>query len=189
MNQLNHENLVAIDLETSGINPFKHDVLSIALVPIDEKLPPKTLYIRHNSIEWSSFAYSNFLRFSSTWEENCIDPNQACEEIENYLRRTFHGNIATPIGHNIGFDVAFLRRLAFQAGRDQLAGLSHRALDTHTMLFVLNYQKKIPKEALSSDGAFSYFNIDIQEKHRHTAIGDAEATRTLFKLMLNNLKE
>jgi len=39
-------NLVVVDLETSGTNPFRHEVLAVGLVPLTEKIPPYLLYVR-----------------------------------------------------------------------------------------------------------------------------------------------
>jgi len=173
------KNLAVIDVETSGVNPFNHEILSIGIIPLSDGFKPCKVYIRHINIEWSSYALQNFQKFSSDWDSNALSPVEAVIHIENYLADTFNSEVVTLIGHNIGFDVAFLRKLAFQAGKDQLVGASHRMLDTHTMLYLLFLNGLLPRTALSSDGAFSYFGIKVSEKDRHTALGDAIATREL----------
>jgi DNA polymerase III epsilon subunit-like protein len=102
-----------------------------------------------------------------------------CEKIERYLSSVFPGEAVTPVGHNVGFDVAFLRKLAFLGGRNEITAISHRALDTHTMLYLLHLKGRVPPSALSSDGAFEYFGIRVPDNERHTALGDALATREL----------
>lgn len=183
-----YKNLVAIDVETSGINPFNSELLSIALVPLNIKLSPLNIYIAHNKIEWNSFARENFRKFEKEWNSQAISPTEACEKIEEYLATTFNETNAIGVGHNIGFDMAFLRKLAFQGGRDQIKWLSHRTLDTHTLLYLLSLEKIIPSWAATSDGAFKFFEVAISEKFRHTAIGDAKATRTLFKKLLTTFQ-
>ena len=89
------------------------------------------------------------------------------------------------VGHNIGFDLGFLKQLAFLSGKDELTGASHRVLDTYTMLFLLHEKGLIPSSALTSDGAFRYFGIRISETQRHTALGDALATRDLFRAIFD----
>lgn len=182
-NILNPKDLIIIDIETSGTNPFRHEILAIGLVPFDDNLPPAEIYIRPMEIEeikWTDFAQKNFEHFREVWEKKAISPDEACAAITQYLTTTFSGQTVTSVGHNIGFDVAFLRKLAFQSGQDQIAGLSHRVVDTHTLLYILAKSGKIPIEAVSSNGAFKYFGINIDEKDRHTAIGDAMATRKLL---------
>jgi hypothetical protein len=80
--------------------------------------------------------------------------------------------------------MAFLAKLAALAGQEGFAGLSHRSVDTHTLLFLLCLMGDIPSSALTSDGAFDYFGIRVPDEIRHTALGDALATS---KLLLNLL--
>ncbi|MCR6476873.1 3'-5' exonuclease [Variovorax sp. ZS18.2.2] len=189
MINLNHKNLVAIDVETSGANPFKHDVLAIGIFPINRSIPPKNIYIRHEAIEWSSYAHEIFQAYATEWREKAVSPTLAYIEIEKYISENFQDQTITPVGHNIGFDLVFLKKLAFQSGNDQISGISHRAVDTHSLLYVLALENKIPSSAVTSDGAFSYFEIEIKEKDRHTAIGDAEATSDLLRKILNKFGE
>lgn len=183
------KNLAVVDVETSGINPFKHQILSIGIVPLKKEMKPFQVYIRHPDIEWSTYALNNFQKFSSDWELNALSVVEAVNLLEGYLADTFNGEVVTLIGHNIGFDVAFLRKLAFQAGKDQLVGASHRMLDTHTMLYLLFLNGLLPNSALTSDGAFSHFGITVSEAERHTALGDAVATRELLVKLITIFAE
>lgn len=181
------QNLLVVDLETTGPNPIRHDVLCVGLVPLQDATRSAVVYVRPVQPKWSPFAQANFRKFESIWEGQAVSPTTACEMIEEYIRREFAGAEITPIGHNIGFDVAFLRKLAFAGGRDELQGVSRRALDTHTMLYLLYLQGRIPRIALSSDGAFEHFAIQVAPEARHTALGDALATRELVTKLLDML--
>jgi DNA polymerase III subunit epsilon len=183
------KNLVVVDIETTGVNPFKHDALAIAFVPLNRSVPAKQVFISHQEIEWDEFARENFRKFESEWKRTAISPAQACSEIESYVQTFFGRQAVTLIGHNVGFDIAFLRKLAFQGGRDQIAGLSHRAVDTHTLLYLLAAEGKIPWEATKSDGAFQFFEIQFASNLRHTALEDARATGTLFIRVVQKLLE
>jgi DNA polymerase III epsilon subunit-like protein len=176
--------LVVVDLETSGVNPFVNDVLAVGLVPVDLSARPLIIYVKATEVRWSEFGLKNFSKFSKEWELKALSPQAACDAIENYITLTFNGRVATPVGHNVGFDVAFLRKLAFLGGRDQLMGLSHRAIDTHTLLYVLAMSGRLPSTVLTSDGAFKHFRIRIPDEVRHTALGDAIATRELLEQLL-----
>ena len=182
------DNLVVIDVETSGPNPFVHDVLSIAIVPVNSQIEPLSLFVCCENTTWTEFSRSVFAKFREDWESNGVTPGVACDTIEDYLANTFSRKPVTPVGHNIGFDVAFLRKLAFLGGRSQLRWVSHRALDTHTMLYVLYLKGELPFDALKSDGAFSHFGVEIPTELRHTALGDALATRELLLRLLNELE-
>ena len=181
---------VAIDVETTGVNPFHDDVLAVALAPLRPGVRPKVVYVRPSpdikrgtDIKWGTdFAKSAFQKYQAEWEAQAVPPREACTRIETYLRGLYKGQKATPVGHNIGFDMAFLRKLAHLSGQDEIAGLSHRAIDTHTFLYALVSRGEIPTKALTSSGAFEEFSVRVPEADRHTALGDAEATRRLFVL-------
>jgi DNA polymerase III subunit epsilon len=176
---LSQRNLFVVDLETTGTSPFFHDVLAVGIVPLNSKIPGKVFYTRvDEGCLWTPFARANFEKFSAPWHRNAQSPETVCSDIEHYLSESCSGP-ATAIGHNVGFDIAFLRKLAFRAGRSDLAGFSHRALDTHTMLYLLYLKGLLPSSALTSDGAFQHFRISVPENARHTALADALATRDL----------
>lgn len=179
------KNLVVIDTETSGTNPLVHDVLSLAFVPLSHARAPLVIYVHHDDICWTDFAHRNFQNFAHEWKARAVSPKQAVNEVERYLSIQFERSVVTPVGHNIGFDLSFLKRLAFQAGRESIELLGHRAIDTHTMLYLLYLKGVIPLSATSSDGAFQHFGLDVPEHERHTAYGDAVATRHLFSFLLS----
>lgn len=178
--------LVVLDLETSGVNPNKHSVLEIGICPISDKIPSFHAYVKTPNIIWSDYARKNFSNFAEKWEKQAIPPAAAIEALDNYLKENFKHK-ATLIGHNIGFDISFLKKLAYEAELDEIPRISHRAIDTHTLLYALHLQNKIPSNALTSDGAFSYFEIEVPTKDRHTALGDAIATKELFKKISEKL--
>jgi DNA polymerase III subunit epsilon len=65
MLNLSNRNLLVVDFETTGLNPFRHDALSIGLVPVNESLPSKEVFISHDSLLWNEFARENFQRFKA----------------------------------------------------------------------------------------------------------------------------
>jgi len=183
------QHLVVVDIETTGVNPFIHDAVSIAFVPLVRELPSLELFIAHEQVNWSPFAYENFQRFRNKWSRLAIAPSAACDQIESYFNGLFGGIRATLIGHNIGFDVAFLRKISYQGDREELPGVSHRMVDTHTLLYVLAMNDYIPFEATTSDGAFRHFGIHVEKSRRHEALADAEATRELFLRVMSEFGE
>ena len=79
-----------------------------------------------------------------------------------------------------------MKRLYRVAERPWPTRLSHRVIDTHSLLWFSAQNGLIPVEACSSDGAFSYFTCEPPSHLRHSALGDAIATKhllnQLFKL-------
>jgi DNA polymerase III epsilon subunit-like protein len=176
--------LVVIDVESSGTNPFAHDVLAVGLVAVSPDCPTMTVYVRQSQYVWTDYAKQLFEKYEPEWRDRAVPPAVACDAIEDYLLRTFGGREVTPVGHNVAFDLAFLKKLAYLGGRERLARLSHRAVDTHSLLYLLHLQGRLPAEAVTSDGAFRYFGIRVDDRYRHTALGDAMATRDLLLHLL-----
>lgn len=157
------------------------------MVPFDARIDPLQVFVAfepNNPPEWNEFASKNFEKFRASWERGAVSASEACQIIEDWISRGWHRETITPVGHNVGFDQAFLRKLAFRGGREQIAGISHRGVDTHTLLQLLLLEQKVPPEAVTSNGAFRHFDIRIDESARHTALGDATATRQLMEAIL-----
>lgn len=178
------KDLAILDLETSGVNPQKHSILEIGIIPLDDNKPKFHCYVRPHHIAWSDFAKQNFQKFADRWMAEAVPEQEALHRLDHYLANTFPGKKLTLIGHNVGFDVSFLKKLANDSNLEEIPGLSHRAIDTHTLLFLLNLKGKLPDRALTSDGAFRHFEIEVPEELRHTALGDAAATKELFKKVI-----
>lgn len=181
--------ILFVDVETTGPNPFIHEMLSVALVPFDEDQASLSVYIRHDAMNWTDYGRRNFLNFESEWLTRSVDPRNAACSISDYLAAIGGGKVFTLVGHNVGFDMSFLRKLAAASGTFDLPLISHRTIDTHTLLYALLLQGRVPAAALTSDGAFDYFGITIPSSDRHTALGDAKATRLLFLRLMDELTD
>lgn len=179
--------IVVLDLETTGTNPVIHDPVSVAFVPLADHLPPLSVAIRPPNPVWSEYAAANFSRFRSEWTHAAVSPMEALIHVEQYLGQICEGRDAIVVGHNVGFDLAFLRKLATYSGKDDVTSISHRSVDTHSILFVAWLLGRIPEEALTSDGAFRHFQIIVSPEARHTALGDAIATKVMFIRILDLL--
>ena len=133
---------------------------------------PRSMAIHGIRLEWLS--------------ENGESPARVCERFERVLR---HQGTSTVIlaGHNIAIDIAFMKRLYRVANRAWPSMISHRSLDTHTMLWQLAAAGDIPFDACSSDGAFKHFDCSPPAELRHSALGDAIATKQLFLKLLDSL--
>lgn len=176
--------LIVIDVETTGPNPFSHDLLSVALVPVTVDVAPLIVHVRSENLRWSEFGRANFQKFDRDWSTSSVSPPEALARIEQYIETVVPTGSATLVGHNVGFDTAFLRKLAFLCGKDDVGGVSHRSIDTHSLLYFGWLQGKVPEKALTSDGAFETLGITAIRRSRHTALGDALATRLLFLRLL-----
>lgn len=172
------KSLLTVDVETTGPDPFVHQLLAASIVPFDLNVKPITIYVRHDAQPtWTEPARTFFQRYRTEWSDRAVPPEQAAQELSDYLLRLAGPKEFSLVGHNVGFDLSFLKGL--WPGR-AIPRVSHRTIDTHTMLRVLAWMGRVPESACTSSGAFEYFGVAQDARTRHTALGDALATRELF---------
>ncbi|MEE9302961.1 MAG: 3'-5' exonuclease [Thiotrichaceae bacterium] len=182
------DSLVAIDVETSGLNPLKNQILSVSLVPFDNSVEPLDIFISHEALVWNETAKKYFKKYKNNWSKKAVTPSKAYELISSYAHQ-FHRKPIVLVGHNVGFDYSFLKQLAYLAGQDEFEEISHRTIDTHSALYMLYLSGLIEDRALTSSGAFKHFNISIPSLERHTARADAVATKELFIQIIDLMTE
>jgi DNA polymerase-3 subunit epsilon len=181
--------LLVIDTETGGIDPLKCSLLSIGAVVWEDGqiLDQLEIYVREREIVADSEAMAI----------NCIDldwlkgsgqtPSDAVASLRSLLNRHFGGGSPRKVtlgGHNIGFDVGFLKRLYRLAAEDYAADFSHRVLDTSSMVGLLILAGRLPIEVASSNNSFRHFGIEVAKGQRHKALADAVATATLLNRLI-----
>lgn len=181
------ETVVVIDVESGGLNPEVDAVLQVALVAsggrtlsvdvLDRDGRRSDVAMRINKIDWEAHEASADLPLVAavkiaTW----------LESIQATLPERVRLIIA---GHNTGFDVAMLRRVFVLAGMNSPVSW-YRSIDTQTLLFQARLHGEIPEYVQGLDAALEHFTITPPgEKARHTALGDAIATRALLCHLLN----
>lgn len=182
--------IVFIDTETGGQIPGKHSLLSVALV----------LWSIENGIEDSI----ELFKFSETYiyteeavrinkfnqiEHNikAIDGSQVLKSIDNFCNIHFPEGYLIPLGgHNVQFDVNFLKNLYNTYNRSFSKRFSHRTLDTYSIARYLVDSCFLDLDLLSSSKLFKHFGINIE--NRHSALDDAKATALLYEKMIALLK-
>jgi len=183
--------LLVIDTETGGVDPDRHSILSLAAVvwedgrvtgelevlvaETDITVTPKALEI--NGIDLVAHSRA------------AVAPQAALAGLMAFVDDQFADDIAAGrqvvlAGHNVGFDVGFLRRLCRLAGEAFPAVFSHRVLDTASVLRFLALAGHVPAAAVGSSEAFAHMGIRVPVKLRHTALGDARATAELIGQLL-----
>lgn len=182
-------NLLVVDTETTGPDVFIHDIVSFAFVPLDGRRLLDGYVLVPDTAVWSEYAAREFSKYRDSWSRRAMRPSDLLKSIEEYIFELFGGEPVVLAGHNISFDRYFLHKLARAAGASGIRGVSHRTFDTHTLLMALAMAGEIPHWATTSDGAFDYFSINIEERNRHTALGDAIATRELILRLIQRISK
>lgn len=175
-------NILVLDTETSGLDPSIHSLLSVGLVAGDGRLETE-FYVAEPTIVADPRAMAvNRLDLDRVRSEG-LSPAAACDAIDRFIDEMKVDRPVIIAGHNIAFDIAFLRRLYRLADRP-MRSLSHRSIDTHSLMWALAARGKLPAHVQNSDTAFAHFGIEPPEALRHTALGDAVATRLLVERLL-----
>jgi len=188
--------MIVLDTETGGLDPENKSILSVGCVVLNDNLSivdefenyvkesdiiadPRALAINKIDLEWL--------------KENGKSPAEVITNLEEFLSKYYNKKEKiTMAGHNVGFDVGFMKRLYKQGG----AGLegyesrfSHRTVDTASIIRFFMLAKRLDIPAANSTDAFKYFGIEISDTERHTALADARATAKLLKGLVGMVKE
>jgi DNA polymerase III subunit epsilon len=173
------DSILIIDTETGGLDPNQHSILSLGFVTWDQQQQQEFFVLEEQLLTTPRSMEIN--QIDLQWlKKNGKSPIEVCEQIDQFLSTVNATRPLMLVGHNISFDLAFLKRLYHLSHRSFPDDFSHRSLDTHSLLWILAQQGRIPWQACSSDGAFQYFNVSPPANLRHTALGDAIATRHLL---------
>ncbi len=176
------DQILVIDTETGGLDPLVHSLLTVGLVTgLDTDRQELTvaepeLVVTQRSLEITRLDPD---RIRATG----LTPVATCEALETFMERNAPGRDWIVCGHNVTFDIGFLKRLYRLADRPWPTRLGHRTVDTHALIWALTAAGKLPPLP-GSDAAFAHFDITPPPELRHTALGDAVATRTLLERLL-----
>ncbi len=151
---------VAIDLETTGTDPKRNDIMEIGAVRFDEHGASETFQSFVRPAEPIPYR----IRLLTNIEQADVDNAPMFDDVREALVR-FVGD-APIIGQNVAFDLAFLERKSVR--------FSGPVYDTaelgHTLLWDARQH--------SLQSMAQYFAIDFPVRHR--ALADALATRDVF---------
>lgn len=183
------DTLLVIDTETGGLDPDRDSLLSLAAVVWREGQLVADTQIFVNEPEPRITPDSIAVHgIDPTWlQAHGHSPCQAVQEFERFVHAHFsrfdRGDVLLA-GHNVAFDVAFLKRLYRLAGVHYPAFYSHRLLDTAALGLFFILSGHLPSGVAKSDELFGYFQIAFGRNRRHSALGDARATAELINAFL-----
>lgn len=180
--------LLFLDTETGGLNPSVNSLLQAGLVAYDdgEILDKIEFTIKEDCYNINAFALKfNGLDLYEDIYKNGITKNDAVKEIIDFISKNFD-EIPILVGHNPSIDKYMIKELFNQCDLDMEKYISHRMIDTMSLIWGLHIVNKLPFEACSSDGAFKYFNISVAK--RHHALDDCIATVELYEELIKLLE-
>lgn len=177
--------LIIVDTETGGLDPTKYSILSLGAVVWEDGaikdsfevfiaepelcVEPEAMAVNRIDIDWL--------------HKHGLPPQDAVKKFKLFLDKNFENYRKEKIsvaGHNVGFDISFIKRLYTFTDYRYEDMFSHRTLDTAGIIRFLTIAGKLQLDSPSSNAAFKYFNIPIEEGKRHSALADAMATADLL---------
>jgi DNA polymerase III epsilon subunit-like protein len=177
--------LFVIDTETGGVDPSEFSILTFAGAVWDDGKILET--IEFSVLEPQIRTEPEAMRINridlNEHRRRAIAPQEAIRQIDALLDRHFRDAPAPIAGHNVNFDVGFLKRLYRIAGGEYPTRFSRRHVDTASILAFLDLCGLISLAKPSLDNALRVFDIAHETQSRHTALGDVMVTCELINRM------
>lgn len=161
--------LVFLDTETTGLDPRIHEILEICLMGIDgevlfySKIKPQRIETAHpKALEINGYSEEDWAG-APTFD-------QVAEEIAKHLKW------AVMAGHNISFDLGFIKAEIERANPELLKGLGYHLVDTVTLAY--EQLCSCGLESLSLKNVCEFLGVGLS--NAHTATADTEACRRVY---------
>lgn len=177
--------LAFLDVETTGLDPQKHEVIQVGVVlakqiPRDGNLGPKIEKIEEFEIkikpERIEDAEDEALRINGYTEADWMFAPDLKNAME-FLSKKLDG--AIQVSHNLTFDAAFMEKSFERAGMEN--NMARYKLDTISIAFARLYNRQDVKYSLR----YLCELFQIKNENAHTALADAKALYEVYKKMMN----
>lgn len=181
--------LLFIDTETGGTDEYENSLLSIALVHWENKktLDKLEIFIKEENYNTTKEAMNlNKLNLEEIKKVG-LERDIAVKEINKFISKNFGDEKAIICGHNVNFDIRFLKQLYKKSNDDYKKYFSYRSLDTASIFKFLTLAGKFRNNSINSlDDAINYFKISFE--NRHSAMADIEKTIQVFNILIEKVE-
>lgn len=189
--------MIIVDVETTGLNPQKHSIVSIGAVDF---LKPENQFYQECRIWKGAEVMQEALKINGFSEEDIKNFNKNSLEtiIKNFLKWIEDIKDKTLVGMNPSFDRDFLKDSIQRYGIDWTLG--HRTIDLHSVCYGHFLKRKLKplikneKTDLNTDSILKYVGLPEEPKPHNALIGakmEAEAMSRLIygKLLLKEFEK
>lgn len=182
--------IIAFDTETTGLDSAKDEIIAIAMVTLDEHFNEvgRKVVFAQPDVEVSPEAAKINGYDHAKWEgRGAISQVMLFAEVYEFIRAQKADRPLMPLGHNVGFDVGFLRAL-FTKNESREYGrlMSYHSIDTIGISIFCDMAKfdKL-NSAYKLTELCDRFGIDLTNAHEADA--DIDATIELFRLLYKGM--
>ena len=178
--------LAFVDLETTGLDPFRHEIIEIGIVIAEpqgdlfgkqslELLSEHTIGVKPEHIETAEPKALEINRYHKRSWDHALPPAEALRE----CARILNGSVF--VAQNVTFDWTFLRMAAEHHGIDLERAVYYHKHDLGSMVFgKLYHDPDLFKFTLREMSTY----FDVKNDDAHTALSDARATFEICKKLL-----
>jgi len=188
------QRILFIDTETGGLDPAKFSILTLGLALWKDGVVEDSVEIRIAEPEIASEPEAmavNGIDLEALGRDG-LSPFVAVNHINTFLlKHDMYDKKITLGGHNVAFDVAFLRRLYRLADQDTLfrRSFSHRTICTQSIAGFLILMHLVPFKSADGDTVFKYYGCEPKRVNgKHEARGDAVASANALTGMMRDVK-
>lgn len=176
---------IAFDCETTGLND-NCNLLTVSFIVLDKSL--NELSCLNLSLKQTNgyFIYPESLEVNKinliSHHKTALPLIDARRKLFNFLQ-TYKGQFNfIPIGHNIQFDIKFIKNSGLLTDSEYSNYFSYNNIDTIGIAQFLKLSNVLPeKQSLSLINLCSYANLERQENLEHSAEYDIRMTIKLLK--------
>ena len=173
-----------IDLETTGLDPEKHEIIEIGLVLAEQSVTPDgkislkvvdefEVKVKPEHIENADPVGLKICHYSEEEWVSAVPLKEALKILSDKAAG------AIMVGHNVAFDFAFLENSFSRAGIENK--MHYHKLDTISIAFAKLYGHR-DVEKLSLRALCEY--LGVENKKSHSALSDIRATFEVFKKLM-----
>lgn len=199
MVHLNGNLLCAVDVETTGVIPGHHDLIQVAILPLDSNIKPlKTItpfYLNltpHRLDNIDEKAMKITRKTLTDLILNSMDPDVAADLFDEWFERlklpltSNHHKKIMPMWSNGGFDKGFLRAWLGDEHYNHYFHFHER--DTQTLALAINdrfyqHNEKTPFPKVGLNYLASCFQIE--NEMAHDALSDCVTTARVYEKLLH----
>ena len=185
-------NLISIDIETTGLDPNKHNVVSIGAVnPLDGYEFYREIYYKDLVVSCDTQVFSkiNFSKIEDASQRS--EPKIVIFDLTTWLINQHHYKPIIAMGLNVGsFDLQFIKILSASVNSSGTTNLfSHRSLDLNSAMMTLSKMGNVPFMDFKEDkskSADDLFKANRPEKYKlgkHHALFDAWFNVYLWEIL------